>query len=316
MAQTFTSDELIASMRNLGMIPDTGSTGSEDQDILGHLSAILQSKLVPELLNTREEFFVTTVRVPTTLGVGRYRIPSRAIGNKLRDLIWIDKSGVRQQISPLQREELQLYSQNGTDLPFGYYLEGNYVVLVPEIDSQADGNLEMSFYFRPSDLVLLEDGRKITGINGSVITCDSVLPASWSTASLYDIHSFRSGAEIKLWDLSASLVAPVGNENKITFSSAIDGSTFGTYAPEIGDYLCLAGEAVIPQIPRDLHSALARGAAFRMAEAFGDAQGVQIHGTLFQADLKAAIELMDNRIEGRPLRIKGRRSILWRSYVR
>jgi hypothetical protein len=311
MALVYTSDDLVAEIRNLGMLPNTGSMGFEDEDILAHASAVLQSKIVPEIMRVREEYFVATTRIDLTDNQSYYRIPSRAIGNKLRDLFWIDSDGYRQRIDPILREELDDWNSTGVEDPQKFYLEGNYVVLVPNLTTSPNGSLEVAFYFRPGDLVPTSSARTITNVAGSVVTCDSDVPASWTTANTFDIHSYQSGGDIKCWDLTASAVGPVGNEEKVTFTSAIDGSVHGTKVPEVGDWLCLAGEAAIPAIPRDFHPVLVRGTAMRIAEAAGDAQQVQIHSQLFQADLSIALSMLETRVEGRPPRIIGRRSVLW-----
>lgn len=312
MALVYTSDELIEAVRDLGMISSAGSTGTEDGDILSHLTATLQSRLVPELMRVREEYFLVSERLTLTSSQSRYRIPHRAIGGKLRDLWYVDASGERHLITRVQREDLHDWSTDTTNEPTAYYIEGNYIVLLPPVGSPS-GTLEMIYYFRPGDLVVESEGRKITAINTSTNTVSfgSDCPSTWTTNSTFDIHSAKSGAEIKDWDMAATAVGAVGDEEKITFTHTLTGTTFGTHPIEVGDWVCLAGEAVIPAIPRDFHSILVRGAALRLAEALGDAQAVQIHGTFFTKDLENSVRLIESRVEGRPPRLRGRRGMLW-----
>jgi len=310
MPLVYTTDELITETRNIGMFPDTASTGSEDDDIRKHLTAILQSKIAPAICSIREEYYVASTRTTLTANTSRYRLPQRAMGNKLRDLFWVDGNGYRQQVDPVQREDLQEDNDSGVSSVNGYYIEGNYVVIHPSIGSPG-GSLELVYFNMPGDLVITTSAGHISAVDTSTgtITCDADVPSTWSTSNTFDIHSFKSGAETKLWSLSASDVG-TADSTQIVFSDDIDGTTFGTYAPEVGDWVCLAGEAVIPAIPRDFHSVLVRGAAMRMCEALGDAQNAQIHGSFFQSDMQMAIRLMENRVEGKPMRIIGRRAIL------
>ena len=303
MALVYTSDLLVEEVKNCGMIPEAQSLGSQDAQILSHLSEILQSELALELMKIREEYYIVTERLALTAGKTKYRIPDRAMGLKIRDLMYVDGSGDRYYLKGIPREELQRY-KNSTDWPSGYYIEGCYINLVMSGISPT-GYLEVSYYFRPSDLVLTEEAAQVLTVSTSSLTCTTV-PSTFTVGALYDIHGQYSGAEIKSW----SLVGTPG-VGTMTFTAAIDGSVFGNLPVEVGDWVCLAGESVIPALPRELQPVLVRGAALHMAEAFGDAQSVQIHGALYKESLTRAMKVFENRVEGKPMRLTGKRSSMW-----
>ena len=303
MPLVYDSDDLLESVKNSGMIPEAQSTGCNDQDILDHLSAVLQSTMALELMRIREEYYVATERLTAAQEV---RIPHRAMGLKLRDIFYVTGTD-RQELLPIPREELQDYdAPTGVN---GYYIEGAYIQLVAP--STVSGYLEVSYFSRPGDLVPTSEARQVTDVTGQVVTLASAIPDSWTTADTFDIHSQYSGAELKVWDATASIVGTAPDTNKITFTTVITGATYGTHAVQVGDWVCLAGEAAVPALPRELHPVLVRGACLRLAEAFGDQQGMQYHGALFQSDLKRALTVFEGRVEGRPLRISGGNSVLW-----
>jgi hypothetical protein len=303
MPLVYTSDDLLEAVKNSGMIPEAQSTGCTDPDILDHLSAVLQSTIALELLKIREEYYVTTERIAAATEV---RIPHRAMGGKIRDLAYVEGSD-RQYLNAIPREDLPDYdSPQGVE---GYYLEGNYIKLVPP--ATVSGYLEIAYFMRPNDLVENTDARQVTVVSGQTVTLASAIPDTWTTANTFDIHSQYSGAELKVWDATASVVGAVPLTNQITFTTAISGTTYGTHAVAVGDWVCLAGESVVPALPRELHPVLVRGACLRLAEAFGDSQALQYHGVLFQSDLTRALKVFEGRVEGKPLRISGSNSVLW-----
>jgi hypothetical protein len=305
MALTYTSDELITSIRNLGMVPDTGSTASEDADILRHANEAFRTKLLPEIMRVREEYFVVSSQSTISSGTSAYRIPTRAAGNKLRDIIHVSGSQKRQ-MKRVAREFLHDYDSAAFN--YNYYLEGNYVHL---IGSSPSGSLEFAFFFRPGELVPVAQTRTITAFTApDLFTIDSAgptTPTAWSDSLTYDFHSSESGAEIKSWGVGiTSLTGTTGQT-----STAVDGTVFGTKTLAVGDRMCLAGEAVVPALPMELHPVLARAACIRIAEANGDEDMVKLHSALFKDDLKSALVLIESRIEGKPYEIDGRDGMLW-----
>lgn len=78
----------------------------------------------------------------------------------------------------------------------------------------------------------------------------------------------------------------------------------------IGDYICLANECIIPQIPPDLHQQLAQRAATMIMAAMGDQAGQQASMVKVQEMEKKSISLLDARVEGSPLKIAPKNSIL------
>lgn len=78
----------------------------------------------------------------------------------------------------------------------------------------------------------------------------------------------------------------------------------------IGDYICLANESIIPQIPPDLHNGLAERTAARILSAMGDQAGLQASMTkIAEIDSKQG-NLLDNRVESSPIKIVNRYSNL------
>jgi hypothetical protein len=79
---------------------------------------------------------------------------------------------------------------------------------------------------------------------------------------------------------------------------------------QIGDYVCVANECIIPQIPPDLHNSLAERTAARILAAIGDTEGLQAANAKLQEIEVRQGSLLDDRSEGTPQKITARHSLL------
>lgn len=309
MALTYTAEQIIDSLRLYGVVPDTGSQGTQDADLLRHLNEEMSLRMIPKLIEEHAEYYVTTTRIALVSNTLKYRLPSRAFMDKLRFISYVDSNGERDsqplvEISPERRGD---YDWSTTSRPSGYYLEGNYICVV---GSSFSGWLEISWFFRPGQLVKSTEARQVTAVDlvTKTVTFATNVPASWSTTNLFDVHSKNSGAEVKVWDAAATTVSGTS----IVFTAAIDGTTIGTHPIEVGDWVCLAEEAVVPAIPKDMHPMLVESTTVRVMAAKGDAEAVRIHSSLLEAPVQSFKNILENRVESKPTRIRGHRGLLWR----
>jgi hypothetical protein len=301
MPKAYTGEEILESLRNLAMAPSTGALASRDKDLLVHVDEATRGYLIPRLLNLREDYFVRRQRSSVAAGQVTVRLSPRALFQKLRDLWWVS-DGDRSKLDPIPEEEIDEHSSTGTGAgaPSGYIIEGNDIRLFPDSAATFDGELEQVFFFRPGDLVLSTAARQVLSVDLvlKTATLASAPPAGWGASNTFDVHSKHSGAEPKVWDEAAAIAGSV-----LTFTDPIDGTAFGTKAVEIGDWVCLAGEAALPGVPIEIHGLMARAGALQAAESIGDAQQVQVHGAILEKYLGEITKAMEVRVEGRPVRI-------------
>jgi hypothetical protein len=95
-----------------------------------------------------------------------------------------------------------------------------------------------------------------------------------------------------------------------TYLNNSSGGVLAFYNIKVGDYVCLANECIIPQIPPELHSALAERAASRVLAAIGDVQGYQISMAKIQEMDKKQETLIGSRVEGSVPKVFNRYSLL------
>jgi hypothetical protein len=303
MARVFTSGELITEVRRIGAFNDVGSEGKTDADILNALNTVMFDELVPSLIKYQEDYLVKSFDFTITNRL--VPMPTRAIGNILRDVYFVSADSQNQYLSKINREDVPFYNTiNSTAHPDGFYIEGDAIILVPSISS---GTLRISYFFRPGQLVDSDSYRTVSSVDSSTsITVDSTVPTGWTTATLFDVHSKNSGAENRYFDQAASTVSGT----TITFTTAIDGSVQDTRAIAVGDYVVEAENAAVPALPRDMHPILAQAAAARMLESEGDTEMLELARQTLARQLRNMNHILESRVVGKSTKITNRNSFV------
>ena len=196
MARYLSTNALIDSVRRRAMLPKTQITFTE-ADFLAFANEEMDIGVVPHILSFHEDYLLVSKDIPLQRDIRRYNIPDRAIGNKLRDVAYVDPSGNVFEMTRIFIEDTP-YFQYG---PMGsvngplkaYYTEGTEVVLMPSDNPNINGYLRMSYYTRPNQLVSESEVAKITAIDylNGILTVDQI-PSSFSGESTFDITSSKS----------------------------------------------------------------------------------------------------------------------------
>lgn len=136
----------------------------------------------------------------------------------------------------------------------------------------------------------------------------------YSNGALVDFLQTKPGHRTYTYDVP--LINISGNtgaflqSDLMGFLSTGNGEVMQTLPIIVGDYICLANECIIPQIPPDLHNGLAERASARILAAQGDAAGLQVSQAKIADIQKSEGNLLDNRVDGAPLKILNRFSLL------
>lgn len=311
----YNSETLIDAVKREGMIPSNQSTFT-DADFLAFANQETRIGIVPTIMSLHEEFFVRdSDPVDLVANKNNYTIPYRAIGGKLRAVFYQDSNGNLRSMTRINPEDRPFYQQTNLQNRFVFfYVQGNDIVLLPDVGESATGSLIFSYYLRPNDLV--DDSRVATislitedsGAGTTTFTVDQI-PTGFTTASVHDILQTKPGHRTIDIDVTPSAIDTTNLT--ITFDSDDVSSDI-----IVGDYISFAGECIIPQIPSSLHDILAQRVAARCLQALGDQPGLQMaKERLAEMETKTG-NLVDNRTEGEPVKINNLRGLLRNAKVR
>lgn len=286
----YTSDDLIASVKNKALVPTNQATFTTDQ-ILEIANEEIQLGIVPLIKSARASYFVTYHDYDIVSGQIGYNIPSRAVGMTLEDVLIIDQNNGQQQYSIPILQPDQIPDRND---PYGFnagvvgYIEGNQVKFDPTPSNFAGSRLRLKYTERRNVLVAAVDAGRIVSIDSgnNQVTLANV-PNTFNTNVTYDFIRATPGFDNLEIDQTCTGISGT----VFTFAELPDGLA-------IGDYLALAGESPIVQLPVEFHPALAQRIIVRILEALGDSEGVNIARTKLTELQTNALKLITPRVVG------------------
>jgi hypothetical protein len=186
---------------------------------------------------------------------------------------------------------------------------GSDIVLHPNVGPTPYGALAFYYYLRPNSLVKDSQVASIVAINRTTGELSlSSIPAGYTLYSAasnnvlltgYDFVKAKSPHNILSIDVAAI------NINNTTKVITVNPASIPKDL-EIGDYMTLAGQTCVPNIPTELHMVLAQRVAQRVLEAIGDTEGLN-NATAKVAEMENKLStMMDNRVEGAPRKVVNR----------
>lgn len=206
----YTSNSLIEAVKRNISFPIYQNTFTE-ADILAFANMEIFSAQMPSVLQFHEEYYVYEHEVPLVGNKSRYPIPSRAIGMKLRDLIFKDEQGNLCDMSMINPDDKPFFNtgtNSGSRTPIHYYLQNNSIVLTPEVGESPNGSLLFTYYLRPNSLVPDEQA----------IICDS-----FSKTITVDNTTLIAGDTLTIGDvvLTADTEFAIGANSSITATNIV-----------------------------------------------------------------------------------------------
>jgi hypothetical protein len=295
---TVTSDRFLQGLKRRITIP-ANQPLMTDQNFLDLANDVIRDRMVPLFLSTNQNYFVTYVDFPMTQGVKKYPIHYRAIGRALRDLkLKYNLDNIRMvdmRLIALEDEHLFI---NQT-LPTGFYFSGDSIMVVPEPNSSTY-IMRQFFNLQPNRMVTMDQAAKVVAIAGNVLTVDAI-PAAFLPPLKVDFIQGKAGCSTISYDVTLQGAA----SNQLTFASASD-----LAGVEVGDYVALAQESPVMQLPDEAQQLLETATADRVLYAIGDYEG----SAAMQKDAKLQemnlLKIIQPRIEGEQTKIINRNGLL------
>lgn len=233
----YNSDKLIELFKINANIPNNSKVLTNEQ-ILDKINQEITSTVIP-LFNKLKADYFSKETVLVANSKNKYRTPERAIHNVINSVFKKTPNGSRLTLALLEESELGKMNQSGMTGASAYWIEGNYIVPVPATNTDI---LYCSYPCRPNKLVALDKTATITDVSGKTVTF-AVKPSLFTNDSKYDVVTHKSGSECIYIDLTVAS----STSTTITFNEDITDLV-------VGDYLCLAGETPVPNLPEESHN--------------------------------------------------------------
>lgn len=259
--------------------------------------------MAPIVRNASSEFWVAHTDQAIVSGTASYRIPARAMGGSLRDVTFVNDSGSEVSLPQLPMEEAIRFRNSSSgwwQSGMAFFMEGDKITLLPS-PTQAAGYLRMYYVRRPNRLVAVSAAATITSVASNVYTASGGVPSTMSTTTALDLVDASPNFDWLTVDNT-----PTGKTGTtITFASAVSEAV-------AGDYICLANESCVLQLPVELQPILVNAVVVRVLEALGDREGMVAAELKLQRQSEVIVSLLTPRVQGEAPRIINRSSPLRR----
>lgn len=284
------NSDLVTYVRELGSLPDGRFS---DLEILSFAQNELLT-IVKDIISVRQDYLTEQIEIQANAGTFAVRVPARALGGKVRDLVMHTPTPNNQNVNnfiSIPRCDISERPDN----PIGYFYQGNQIILwntTVAVNSPSTA-VNISYYARPGMLVLTGSCGLITNVSGNVLTVSGANPQSWTSL---DIIKGTPGFESIYWGQTMTQLSATSSTSVTVSPTALMGVSGSTI--EVGDWICSSNTAPMPQIPYDFHQVLAQRTITKCLESIGDEAGftrAQAKATEMQ---RAALDLIAERDDG------------------
>lgn len=295
---TVTSDRFLEGLKRRITIP-ANQPLMTDQAFLDLANDVIRDRMVPLFLSVNQNYFVTYVDLPMTQGLKKYPIHYRAIGRALRDL------KLKHSLDNIRMVDMRLIALEdehlfiNQTLPTGFYFSGDSIMVVPEPNASTY-ILRQFFNLQPNRMVTMDQAAKVLAINANIVTVDAI-PSAFTSPATVDLIQGKAGCSTISYDVTMqSAVA-----NQLTFASAemLTGLA-------VGDYVALAQQTPVMQLPDEAQLLLETATADRVLYAIGDYEGSAAMQKDAKLQEKNLLQIIQPRIEGEQTKIINRNGLL------
>lgn len=293
---TITCDEFLTAVKRLITTPANQAL-LQDEDFFAIATDRMRDTMIPLIDSVDQDYFVTKTSFPIVENEGDYDIPPRAIGRKLREIKIFNAEGIRGDFPKIAIEREHLY--RSAAIPFGFHFYGDRIQLVP-IPSAAGYSIQLWWFLSPGKLVSTDSAGVVTGISGDDVTVAS-LPNTFTTGRRMDFIQGVSGNRYLSIDQQITNIAG----STISFGAGLVPTTL-----VIGDYVTLAGESPVLQIPDEAVPYLQTLTAYDALYTISDYEGQDRLKDKMKQQKESLLSLIQPRITGEPETIINDRGLL------
>lgn len=287
MRPQYDVEQLILTIKRACSVPTSQLTYT-DVDWAALATDALQTEVVPLIMSTREDFFLTFEDVLSPAD-GVIPFPSDAVGSKLRNVCYVSQKNPLILIS-LPRIDLDVVAGVGfynVATLAGFYIQGSDLILYPNTSVPQNTEIRLYKYRRSLNLADPQSYGRVLSVDPdtNTVVLDFV-PYAWTAGT--ELNSIGSRPNFLITN-------PLATISAVSSPSIVLDSILGI---EVGDYISELGYSAIPQIPVEAMNYLAQLTATSALMGLGDREGAKISNEAAEK-LKASLLIMiSQRVDG------------------
>lgn len=287
MSRTYTTAKLITSAGVRIGIPVIQELYRASEQLL-ICDEVMQDTIIPMVMKRRKAHFLD-VYDQTTTTTTAYELHTEAMDHGLFNVTYVNAAGREYPLDPIDfDQEVENRprpddSAATTGDPSGYYVRGDRLYLYPSVT--AGKTLRQHFYRRPNRLCrsaayTYSDGTteaaeavQVVSVNTTTgaITCTTgAVPTTITTSTPVCVVKGTPGFRLRFETLTPTVVTT----SVVTLGGASQIATVAAAGIVAGDWLCLAGDSPVLQLPVEAHGHLAQRLGEKMLEGLEDEIGL------------------------------------------
>lgn len=287
MKPQFSTEQLIQMIKRACSVPTSQLTYT-DADWTLMATDMLQTMVVPLIMSTREEYFVTFEDVQSPAD-GFIPFPETAVGSKLRNVCYISQTNPLILIN-LPRVDLDVVAGVGfytLGTLAGFYVQGEYIVLYPNTSVPTNTPIRLYYYRRCLALAApTKYGQVLSVDTGTNTVVLDFVPFTWAAGT--ELNSVGSQPNFSVTNALATIVS-------VSSPSIILDDVTGI---EVGDYVSELGYSAVPQIPVEAMNYLAQLVAVIALEGLGDRDGMAAAEKVAEKFKENLLIMISQRVDG------------------
>jgi hypothetical protein len=210
--------------------------------------------ITKRLRKVRQGYFFVQRDTAFTSGTAAYRVPTRSMHGAVSLVQRLDSSSVLHHLKRWTENELAGRDMTLTGTPEAFLFRGNSVVYWPIPDANA-GSMRFTYPRRPNQLVAVATVGVVTGSSLNISNQASItISVNYSTLSMTTSTPLDVIQAAPPFDSLADDVTPVS----IASNSALFAAGAVSTLPAVGDYVCLAQQAPVLQLPVEAFAVVAQ----------------------------------------------------------
>lgn len=257
-------------------------------------------RIRPIVSDLQKEFFVISTSVSVAANTTHIRLPKRAAGRGLRE-IYLTVDTERHLMIQITREQSTTEESTSSGIPRKFYFEADSIVFERPISSAATLNLILEV--SPGNLVLSTATTKVSSVDfdtGIVVAAGT--PSGYGGTVEYDfVQQLGYGNAVLACGLTPSSVSGTS----YTFDPDVLPKTL-----KAGDYITLAGQTPVPNMPDEAVACLIHAVSTRIYRMRGDYDGVKSEQQELQNAILYLQQALADRIEGQRTTVHNTSSLL------
>ena len=296
----YTTTEFVEHVKTRAAVPTSQSTFTTAK-ILDLGDAEIRSYIVPIIISAQEYFYAHDTDI-TINSTGVYDVPKRSVGGKLINAALID-GNQRHDLDWITEEELIRTDETESGTP-GILFKKNKIHLIPA-ERHNFSTIRLTYPIRPGELVETSAAAKITAIDTGTKTLSfssGTIPSTFTTSKTYDLIQATPHFDHLAIDQSVTTIT----STTMVFSTSLPTDLV------IGDWVALATESPIVQVPLELHPLLEHKVATTLVRAQGDLEHTRAMEKELSLLEKRASNIYTPRIEKEGKKIVLRNRLLRR----